>query len=211
MNWSIWLFADRVTSFELLLGAGRERPQRRRPVAGVLAHRRQERHLVRTQVAQHREEQQRCGDDRRQPAAATCPQGAYPSQFGKPEEQEDRGVGEEHVPLQRHRQRERRDDEQVEDHHDTAAAIVSHCWWRTTAPAGRRSPRWCRRRAPSHPPPATAACRAGNPGSARRLSHLDGINGLLLTIGGTTLEKWLAELGEARRPPTRPRSASSAR
>ena len=37
---------------------------------------------------------------------------------GEAEEQEDGGVGEQHVPFQRHRERERRDDEQVEHDHD---------------------------------------------------------------------------------------------
>ena len=43
--------------------------------------------------------------------------GAYPFAVREAEEQEDRGVGEDHVPFQRHRQREGRDDEQVEAHH----------------------------------------------------------------------------------------------
>ena len=82
------------------------------------------------------------------------------------EEQEDRDVGEQHVPLQRHREWERRDDEQVEADHDATAITVSHGVVENNRTSGATIsttvPATCarRRRAP------TDAGRSGSRGSA---------------------------------------------
>ena len=111
------VLAPRVTLFSFASAPGCERPHRRGPVAGVLPHRRQERHLVGPEVAQDREEQQRRDDRGRQPRATTCSSHGVSSPGREAENRKIDGVGEQHVPFQRHRERERRDDEQVEDHH----------------------------------------------------------------------------------------------
>ena len=58
-SWSFCIGAAlTMRSLSFCLGARRECPHRRGPVARVLAHRGQERDEVRAQVAEHREEQQ---------------------------------------------------------------------------------------------------------------------------------------------------------
>ena len=102
--------------FQLLLGAGCECPGGRRPVACVLPHRREERHQIRAQVAEHREEAQRDGDEDHCPRhRRICECVAVPCRVAP--EEEDRCVGEQEVPFERHREGERREDEQVEAHH----------------------------------------------------------------------------------------------
>ncbi len=103
---------------QLLLGAGGEGPHRRGPVARVLPHGRQKGHQIGPEVAQHGKEAQSDQQDQRQPWRRHVPDGvAIPVR--EAQEQEHRGVGEQHVPFHGNRQGERRDDEQVEAHHDS--------------------------------------------------------------------------------------------
>ena len=148
---------------ELLLGARGERPHRRGPVARVLAHRGQERDEVGAQVAEHREEQQPGdGDDEQRRVHVAEAEAVW---FGIAEEQERGDVHEQHVPLQRDRQRERRDDEQRGSRSSARRRSTVTVWLceNSRTERGARTRPTCRRRAPARRRARTAAGRVRDP------------------------------------------------
>ena len=172
---------------ELAIAVAAKQPHAVRPVAGVVAHRQQERDATRKQVARQRHHDQH--HDRGKPPAARSPGPSTPTS-GWAQNRAKRAVDHHHVPLDRHAHRHVAGDVAVQQQHQHHADDQRPAAGETSRMTGHTPVRAPCRRGPSRRRGARGAGRRDSGGTSARRSQAKRVTGLLLVITQTTAGKW---------------------